>query len=206
MKTIPAFAFSVVAVIAAGACDKGKKDGGGAKGSGAAAATGGGIAEKDGADGLKAVIAASHAACTGKDFAKGKALTLSLLPGKDQLKKIFKDDVPADKLDAVVEQYKDIPPDDQQVACIFYPGQGRTAITVHTSSVEDLVAYKEGTPAFEEFPGGAKKLAESVLKPGQTFYEVEVTEPNENMGTKFHMFFWDGAQWRMLGPAWRAFN
>ena len=25
-------------------------------------------------------------------------------------------------------------------------------------SVEDLIAYKEGTPAFEEFPGGAKKL------------------------------------------------
>lgn len=45
-----------------------------------------------------------------------------------------------------------------------------------------------------------------MLKPGLTFYEVEVTEPGKQMGTKFHMFFWDGSAWKMLGPAWRAFK
>ena len=184
------------ALLVSGACDKGKKDKGG----------GTPIAQKDGADGLKALFEASHAACTGKDFAKGKALTLSVIPTKDQLKKLMKDDVPADQLGKLADQFKDLPPSDEKAACVFYPGDGRTEIKVHPSSVEDLVAYKEGTPAFEEFPGGAKKLAETVLKPGNTFYEVEVTEPGKDLGTKFHMFFWDGTQWKMMGPAWRVFK
>lgn len=126
-------------------------------------------------------------------------------PGEGPAEEIFKDDVADAKLDGITAQYKEVPPDDEKVACLFSP-PGRTDIKVHASSVEDLVAYKEGTPAFEEFPGGAKRLAETVLKPAQTFYEVEVTEPGKDSGTKFHMFFWDGAHWRMLGPAWRAFN
>lgn len=195
MKTWSAFVVSVV--LLAGACDKGDKG----KAGGAPA-----IAQKDGSDGLKDLFVASHAACTGKDFAKGKAIVMGMLPTTAQLKKIFRDDVPAAKLDEVAAQYKEIPPSDEKVACIFYPGDGRTEIRVYASSVEDLVAYKEGTPAFEEFPGGAKKVAEKALKPGMTFYEVEVTEPGKDRGTKFHMFFWDGAQWRMLGPVWRTFR
>jgi hypothetical protein len=195
MRIGSALVFSV-ALVVSGACDKGKKDKGGAAP----------IAQKDGADGLKAVFEASHAACSGKDFAKGKALTMSVIPTKDQLKKVTKDDVPAAELDKLAEQFKELPPSDEKAACVFYPGDGRTEIKVHASTVEDLIAYKEGTPAFEEFPGGAKKLAEKVLKPGTTFYEVEVTEPGKDLGTKFHMFFWDGAQWRMMGPAWRVFK
>jgi len=195
MKNWSAIALCVATLVTAGACDKGKGGAGG----------GAGLAEKDGADGLKAVFEASKTACTKKDFKGGKAIFMSLLPAKDQLKKIFKDDVPDAKLEEVLAAYKEVPADDAKVACLFSPPD-RTEIKVHTSSVEDLVVYKEGTPAFEEFPGGAKRLAETVLKPGQTFYEVEVTEPGKDSGTKFHMFFWDGTQWRMLGPAWRAFN
>jgi hypothetical protein len=185
-----AFLFSV-ALLVGGAC-KGKE--------GAATP----IAQKDGADGLKALFEASHAACTGKDLAKGKAITMSVIPTKDQLKKVLKDDVPAEQIDKLANQYKDLPPSDEKAACVFYPGDGRTEITVHASTVEDLITYAQGTPAFEEFPSGAKKLAEKVLKPGTTFYEVEVTEPGKDTGTKYHMFFWDGGQWRMMGPAWRV--
>ncbi|HEY5946191.1 MAG TPA: hypothetical protein VIV40_11900 [Kofleriaceae bacterium] len=189
------FSVAMVALLVGGACDKGKKD----KAGGAPP-----VAQKDGAEGLKAFFEQSHAACTSKDFAKGKALVMSVIPNKDQLKKVLKDDVPADQLDKLTDQYKELPPSDEKAACIFYPGDGRTEIKVHASSVEDLIAYKEGTPSFEEFPGGAKKLAEKVLKPGNTFYEVEVTEPGKDQGTKYHMFFWDGSQWRMMGPAWRV--
>ena len=193
MNTLAAIAVSVVFAVG---CDKG----GGAGGASAAPP----IAEKDGAEGLKALFEASAAACNAKEFARGKALTMSVIPTKDHLKKLFKDDAPAEVFDKMLEQYKSLPPDDAKVACVFTPGEGRTAITVHVSSVEDLIAYKDGTPASEEFPGGAKKLAEQFLKPGATFYEVEVTEPGKDSGTKFHMFFWDGAQWRMLGAVWRA--
>ena len=195
MKTWSALLVSA-ALIAGAGCDKGDKKGGGGTSP---------VAQKDGADGLKALFEASHAACKGKDFAKGKGIIQGIVPGKDHLKKVLKDDVPADKVDALLAQYKDMPPSDEKVACIFAP-EGRTEIRVHASTVEDIIAYKEGTPAFEEFPGGAKKLAETVLKPGNTFYEVEVTEPGKDMGTKYHMFFWDGGQWRMLGPAWRTFK
>src|SRR5262249_7841515 len=153
--------FVSVALLVVGGCDKGKKDKGGAAP----------LAEKDGADGLKALFEQSHAACTSKDFAKGKAIVMSVIPGKEQLKKVVKDDVPADQLDKLADQYKELPPSDEKAACVFYPGGGRTEIRVHASTVEDLAAYQQGTPAFDEFPGGAKKLAEKVLKPGHTFYE-----------------------------------
>lgn len=182
-----------VALLVGGACDKGKNTAGGKPP----------VAQKDGAEGLKAFFEASHAACTAKDFAKGKQLVMSVIPGKDQLKKLFKEDAQGVDIDKLAEQFKELPPSDEKAACVFAP-EGRTEIKVYASSVEDLAAYKEGTPAFEEFPGGARKLAEKVLKPGNTFYEVEVTEPGRDTGTKYHMFFWDGGQWRMMGPAWRV--
>ena len=194
MMRIGSAFFVSVALLVGGACDKGKKDKGGASP----------VAQKDGSDGLKALFEASHAACTKKDYATGKALVMSVIPSKDQLKKVMKDDVPGDQLDKLAEQFKELPPSDEKAACVFSPGDGRTEIKVYQSSVEDLAAYKEGSQAFEEFPGGARKLAEKVLKPGNTFYEVEVTEPGKDSGTKYHMFFWDGAQWRMMGPAWRV--
>jgi hypothetical protein len=193
MRIGSAFVVSV-ALLAVGACDKGKKEAGGAPP----------MVQKDGADGLKALFEASHAACTAKDYAKGKALVLSVIPSRDQLKKVLKDDVPTDQIDKLAGQFKELPPSDDKAACVFYPGDGRTEIRVHTSTVEDLAAYRQGTPAFDEFPGGARKLAEKLLKPGNTFYEVEVTEPGKDVGTKYHMFFWDGGQWRMMGPAWRV--
>lgn len=195
MMRIGSALFVSVALLFGGACDKGKKTEPGGKPP---------VAQKDGADGLKAFFEQSHAACAQKDYGKGKQLVMSVIPSKDQLKKLFKDDVAGDKLDKLADQYKELPPNDEKAACVFAP-DGRTEIKVYASSVEDLAAYKEGTPAFEEFPGGAKKLAETVLKPGTTFYEVEVTEPGKDSGTKYHMFFWDSAQWRMMGPAWRVF-
>ncbi len=187
-------AFLLVSVAVA--CDKS----GGAAAPGAVAAGG----QKDGPEGLKALFTEVHAAHAAGDFKKGKELTMALLPDKDALKKALKDDVPAETVDAILAPYKDAPPSDEIAAKALVPGNGRTEIRVHGSTTEDLVAYKEGTPAFAEFPGGAKKLAEAILRPGVTFYEVEVTEPGQDSGTKYHMFFHDGARWRMLGPAWRA--
>lgn len=94
--------------------------------------------------------------------------------------------------------------DDSKVAALLSCGPEETEIQVHAATTEALRAYEEGTPAFNEFPGGAKQLAETVLAPGLTFYEVEFVEPGEDLGTKFHLFFHDGTSWKTLGPAWRA--
>jgi hypothetical protein len=37
-----------------------------------------------------------------------------------------------------------------------------------------------------------------------TFYEVGFLEPGKDYGVKYHLFYWDGRQWTMLGPLWRA--
>jgi hypothetical protein len=43
-----------------------------------------------------------------------------------------------------------------------------------------------------------------VLRPGVTFYEVEFLQPGQPRGIKYHLFYWDGRRWAMLGPVWRS--
>ena len=64
--------------------------------------------------------------------------------------------------------------------------------------------YREGSVAYKEFPGGTKRVAELALRPGVTFYEVEYLEPGKSAGMKYHLLYWDGKQWSMLGPVWRV--
>ncbi|MCI0340919.1 MAG: hypothetical protein L0216_07155 [Planctomycetales bacterium] len=75
---------------------------------------------------------------------------------------------------------------------------------VHAATTEQIVAYAEGSVASNEFPGGARKAAEKILRPGVTFYEVERLEPGKDLGVKYHLFFHDGSGWKMLGKAWNA--
>jgi hypothetical protein len=77
----------------------------------------------------------------------------------------------------------------------------RDQVTVHGATTEQIA---EGAQAATEFPGGAQRVAKTILRPGLTFYEVELTEPGKDAGTKFHLLYWDGAQWRMLGAVWQA--
>jgi hypothetical protein len=55
-----------------------------------------------------------------------------------------------------------------------------------------------------EFPGGTVEIAKQILRPGMTFFEIEFLEPGKESGMKYHLFYWDGRQWTMLGPVWRA--
>lgn len=80
----------------------------------------------------------------------------------------------------------------------------QSEVQVHASTTEELIAYKQGSPAFNEFPGGARDMASKVLKPGVTFYEVEFVKPGEQAGMKYHLFYWDGKQWAMMGAIWRV--
>jgi hypothetical protein len=207
MTSWPAL-FVSVALVVGGGCskDKGK---GGAQGSASAAAVAvkpGPPPEKDGIEGLAAFIDRTRGACAAKDIAKAKALVLGAIPTTEDLKKVLNETVPAETIDKLVAIYKELPPSDEKVACLFSPDLARSEVRVYGSSVEELIAYEDGSLAYKEFPGGAKDVAEKALRPGGTFYEVEVTEPGKDSGMKFHMFFWDGQGWKMLGPLWRAFQ
>lgn len=83
-------------------------------------------------------------------------------------------------------------------------GPNQTVVRVRGATTEQIRAYTEGSIAYEHFPGGAKTMAEQVLRPGVTFYEVDFMEPGKQLGMTYHLFYWDGQQWSMLGPLWRA--
>lgn len=157
------------------------------------------IQSTDGEAGLRELFAQARAACE-KDPAKGRAIVASIIPTSAQLGRALGDKVPADFVEQVANQAKEIPADDAKAACVLSPA-GRTEILVHRATTEELAA-RSTEVVTTEFPRGSQKLAE-MLRPGTTFYEVETVEPGTDRGTKFHMFYWDGAQWRMLGPAWR---
>jgi hypothetical protein len=161
------------------------------------------LAAKDGEDGLKELITAAKTACDTKNFATAKQIIQSLIPTKDTLAKAFKDDAPAAFTSKVLEQFSNFPQDDEKLGCLLTGRPNQTDIQVHRATTEEIAVYKKGTGAYE-FPGGARRLAEQVMRPGAAFYEVEFLQPGEGSGIKFHLFFWDGTQWRMLAQAWRA--
>jgi hypothetical protein len=80
----------------------------------------------------------------------------------------------------------------------------QTVVNVTGATTEEIANYGKGSAAYNEFSGGASGVAEKVLRPGMTFYEVKFLEPGKVAGMKYHLFYWDGGRWTMLGPIWRA--
>ena len=135
---------------------------------------------------------------------EGAALFRSLFPDEARLRAALKDGVPAEVVRKVMDfQKKFASAPDDVVAKVAEPTQ--TNILVHGASTEEIQRNQEGSVAYAEFPGGARQLANSILRPKMTFYEVEFLEPGKDAGMKYHLFYWDGRQWSMLGPVWRLF-
>lgn len=144
---------------------------------------------------------------TGK-YKKGASLTRSIFPTEKEIKSVLKESVSEGDLKAIVEMNLGFTPDkalpDETVAKAFVNDPKKTEIQVHAATTEELISYAKGSAAYNEFPGGARRLAISYFKPGVTFYEVEFLEPGNTRGMKYHLFFWNGSSWSMFGPAWRV--
>ncbi len=153
---------------------------------------------------LKGLLQAIVAAAKAGDAATGGALTRGLFVDDAAIQVALRADAPAELLAGLKEQLAKLPPDSAALAKMLVPPPERTEVTAHAATTEEMIANAAGSAAFKEFPGGARKLAEVALKPGVTFYEVEFTEPGKDTGMKYHLFFWDGKAWRMLGAAWRG--
>ena len=163
-----------------------------------------GFKHENNPENLRALFSSIHQAVHAKRDAKQAAeLMQSVMPDEARVKKALKDDVGADALQRIVSIHKSMPPvSEREVAKLARPEQGN--VKVHAAKTEDLIAYREGSVAHKEFPGGAKKTAEQVLRPGMTFYEVEFLEIGKSSGPKHHLLYWDGKSWSMLGPIWRV--
>lgn len=137
------------------------------------------------------------------DAVEAGRLCKALLPDQADLGIALRDDVGDDVLEKIAAMHAGLREmEDDRIASGFDAEQSE--VVVHAATTEEIIAYEEGTAVYEEFPGGARDVAKSLLKPGKTFYEVEFLRPGHERGYKLHLLYWDGADWRMLGGAWRA--
>lgn len=154
---------------------------------------------------LKQLFEKLHKAISAGDDKTALALTNLLIPDQASLKKGLKDSVAPEAVAQALQFYgKVIPSDDARRAKVFHADPANTDVRVHASTTEEILKYEKGSTAFMHFPGGARKLAESVLRPGMTYYEVVLARPGAELGMKFHLFYWAADRWAMIGPLWRA--
>lgn len=152
---------------------------------------------------LKAEFAKVLTAIRAKDTTQAAKLTRDFLPDDQSLRKAVTGEDAIKIITAFHQQFRSAP--DAQVSWAFAVDPDQTEIFVHGSTTKDLADYKNDSVAFREFPGGARAAAQQgILKPGMTFYEIEVLKPGAELGMKFHLFYHDGKNWKMLGPIWRA--
>lgn len=166
------------------------------------------FAFKNTGDNLQELFIVLNQAVTEGDHEKGAELTRSLMPTPEQLKVVLNSSVTDEQFDALKTMHKNyaipagVPAETVAKTLIRKPKQ--TIIQVHKATTEDLIAYAKGSAAYNEFPGGARTLAQKYFKPNTTFYEVEMLEPGAKYGMKYHLFFWNGSSWSMFGPGWRV--
>jgi hypothetical protein len=164
-----------------------------------------GFKQENRPENLKALCQELHKAITANNVKRAASLTRGLLPDESRVRKALHDKVPSATVDQIMALHKKFTTgDDASLARLLAAKPENTEVQVHGATTEELRAYAKDSVAYKEFPGGAQRLAAQVLRPGMTFYEVEFVPPGKDLGMKFHLFYWDGSQWTMLGPVWRV--
>jgi hypothetical protein len=152
---------------------------------------------------LKALLETiHHLIYVKKDARSAAALLVSLFPNEERVRKALRDDPAPDALQKILDihkQFRLLATNINELA-----GMDQKIVKVHGATTEEIARNARDSVVFAEFPGGAIRMAGQILRPGMTFYEVEFLEPGKESGVKYHLFFWDGKQWSMLGPVWRA--
>ncbi len=162
-----------------------------------------GFAQQNTPENLQAYFTELRRAALAGETPRAAGLIRSLIGDDARARLALRDDAPPAVLDGVRRMAAGMG-DDASVVREFGQQPERSQVQVHGASTEEIAAYAQGSVAFNEFPGGARRAAQSVLRPGVRFFEVEVLEPGHDAGTKYHLFFWDGQRWTMLGAVWRS--
>jgi hypothetical protein len=166
-----------------------------------------GVAPSPGnANSLKALFEKYHAALAVQDGLTAAKIVRGLLPDEARLQAALGSGATPEIWAKIKAFHAQLPKaDDANLAKLLAAKPAQTMVEVHGATTEEIAQYAEGSVAFAEFPSAARDLAKAgILKPGVTFFEVEFLEPGAEAGMKFHLFYWDGASWSMLGPVWRG--
>jgi hypothetical protein len=144
-----------------------------------------------------------HTVHVKKDEKQAAALFRSLNPDEARARKALRDGFAPDILRQIMDMHKQFGGSiEGGITKVARPAQ--TVVQVHGATTEEIARYNEGSVPYREFPGGTRRVAEQALRPGMTFYEVEYLEPGKKAGKRYHLVYWDGTQWSMLGPVWRV--
>jgi hypothetical protein len=141
------------------------------------------------------------------DYASAAVLTKSLMPERQCAIGAFRQDTPKATIENIYMFHKKMIPvnlPDQVWAGMLTRKPERSQVLVHGATTEEMIRQEQGTVVWREFPGGAVRAAKTILKPGMKFYEVERVEPGKERGYKYHLIFWNGKKWCMLGGIWRV--
>jgi hypothetical protein len=132
------------------------------------------------------------------------AMTRKLLPDAEKIAKGLGAGAGEEGKQKVITFHSRLTKDEGSLSRIFAVKPEQTEVAVHGATAEEMAAYEDGSVAFKEFPAAVKGLAaKGVFVPGKTYYEVEFLQPGSDAGMKYHLFYWDGSGWSMLGPMWR---
>lgn len=136
----------------------------------------------------------------GGQYARANALGGSLLPDEARLRAGLREGTPINEVLRILELEKRSLPDD--VYKIFAPDSTASEVRLYRATTEELQSPPKNTAARDVFPKGAQKIAKDLLRPGITWYIVELAVPGQDQGFRYHLNFFDGAHWTMLGPIW----
>lgn len=166
-----------------------------------------GVAPSPGnANSLKTLFEKYHAALATQDGPTAAQMVRGLLPDEARLQAALGPGSTPEIWAKIKAFHTQLPKTDDAALAKLLPAKpAQTQVAIHGATTEEIAQYAEGSVAFAEFPGATRDLARAgILRPGVTFYEVEFLEPGADAGMKYHLFYWDGTNWSMLGPVWRS--
>ena len=136
-------------------------------------------------------------------LSRANQLASSLLPDENRLRKGLRDDISPQEVQLIMELEKDaMPPKFEDLYSIFNPDRLANTVRLYRATTEELVANPKDSAARVAFPKLSHKYAKDDLRPGVTWYIVELALPGADEGWRYHLIFFDGQHWTMLGPIW----
>jgi hypothetical protein len=138
------------------------------------------------------------------DYATAAKLTRDLIPDGERIMRGMRSGVSMEIFKKYVKTCNAVREnaDDKKVAGLLTRKPERSQIYLYGVITEQIALNQKGSIVWKEFPGGAVKAAKTILKPKTWFYEIERVEPGKSRGFKYHLIFWDGQKWCMLGRVW----
>ncbi|MFZ2089324.1 MAG: hypothetical protein WAU47_12190 [Desulfobaccales bacterium] len=119
------------------------------------------------------------------------------------MEKALRDEASPELIPKLLELYQRLGlPNKGNIHELIHPD--KSVVAVYGATTEELAANVEGSSAWQNFAGGARRAAAQALRPGMRFYQVKLLAPGQPHGMTFHLFYWDGQQWSMLGKVWQA--